>query len=399
MAMKDRNGNILDEERFFGPLYPYVVNDDVTDIDISGKALWVTDCSNQRSSISTVTLDDEFIEQFTKRVSNIVSQPFHKMNPVLEAETETLRITIVHEDVCQGKRCICIRKSLPRVRLSSDNVISSGYMSAETLDFLKKCVKAGMNMVFAGNPGVGKTECARFLSNYIPDDMRVITIEDTPEWHYSKMNPNSDCVEITVGKNLDYTKAIKTCMRLNPKWMILSEARSVEVLSLIEGFSTGVKGMTTLHTDDVRNVPDRILNMAAQKRDEERLLADIYTFVDIAVLIKRREIRNEQGQNEVRRYVDQVAVFTREGHENCIHMIVEDGKFYEDRVPVCLRKQFADIGISLGRDDEWGEVNNLLDRNREILQKEVKELMKNLAEQMTEAEKGGTYLGQREGVG
>jgi pilus assembly protein CpaF len=272
-------------------------------------------------------------------------------------------------------------------------------MTAETLDFLKNCVIAGMNMVFAGNPGVGKTECARFLSNYIPKDMRVITIEDTPEWHYSKMNPDSDCVEITVGKNLDYTKAIKTCMRLNPKWMILSEARSVEVLSLIEGFSTGVKGMTTLHTDDVRNVPDRILNMAAQKRDEDRLLADIYTFVDIAVLIKRKEVRNEHGLNEVKRYVDQVAFFSREGKDNLIHIIVEDGVFYSDRIPMSLKKIFNDRGIAMGEEGDWSEVSDLLDRNREILQKEVEEFMKNLAGQMSDSEKGGTYRGQREGVG
>ena len=49
--MKDRNGNILDEEKFFGPLYAYVVNDDVTDIDISGKSLWITDSSNQRNFV------------------------------------------------------------------------------------------------------------------------------------------------------------------------------------------------------------------------------------------------------------------------------------------------------------------------------------------------------------
>ena len=269
--MKDRIGNIIDEEKFFGPLYPFTSNDEVTDIDFSGEELWITDCNNTRTRISNIVLDEEFIEQFTKRVSNIVSQPFHKMNPVLEAETETLRITIVHESVCQGRRCICIRKSLPRVRINDENVISSGYMKTEVLELLKGCVKSGMNIVFAGNPGVGKTECARFFSNLIPAHEKVITIEDTPEWHYSKMNPGKDCVEMTVGKNMDYTKAIKTCMRLNPKWMILSEARSVEVLSLIEGFSTGVHGMTTIHTDDVRNIPDRILNMAAQKRDEDRL--------------------------------------------------------------------------------------------------------------------------------
>ena len=146
--MKDRCGNIVDEEKFFGPLYPYISNDDVTDIDFSGKELWITDCNNTRTRLSKVVLDNEFIEQFTKRVSNMVSQPFHKMSPILEAETETLRITIVHEDVCQGHRCICIRKSLPRVRLTDENVISSGYMKSEVFELLKGCVKAGMNIVF-----------------------------------------------------------------------------------------------------------------------------------------------------------------------------------------------------------------------------------------------------------
>ncbi|MCR4782707.1 MAG: CpaF/VirB11 family protein [Lachnospiraceae bacterium] len=392
--MKDRNGNIIDEAKFFGPLYSYVINDDITDIDYSGKELWVTDCNNIRTKIKSVVLDKEFIEQFTKRVSNIVSQPFHKMSPVLEAETDTLRITIVHEDVCQGKRCICIRKSLPRVRLNEENVISSGYMTTDVLKFLKDSVKIGLNMIFVGNPGVGKTECARFCSNYISGDKKVITIEDTPEWHYSKMNPGKDCVEITVGKNMDYTKAIKTCMRLNPKWMILSEARSTEVLSLIEGFSTGVNGMTTIHTDDVRNVPDRILNMAAQKRDEDRLLNDIYTFIDMAILIKRKEVRNKEGKIEVRRYIDQIALFSREGNENRISMILDGGNFSPEAIPESFKKRFLEAGLYNQRDTEWENVNNLLIRNKKLLMQEAEEL-----EREGKFVRGGTYLGQRNCVG
>ena len=401
--MKDRCGNIVDEEKFFGPLYPYISNDDVTDIDFSGKELWITDCNNTRTRLSKVVLDNEFIEQFTKRVSNMVSQPFHKMSPILEAETETLRITIVHEDVCQGHRCICIRKSLPRVRLTDENVISSGYMKSEVFELLKGCVKAGMNIVFAGNPGVGKTECARFFSNFITPEEKVITIEDTPEWHYSKMNPGKDCVEMTIGKNMDYTRAIKTCMRLNPKWMILSEARSVEVLSLIEGFSTGVHGMTTIHTDDVRNIPDRILNMAAQKRDENKLLNDIYTFVDVGVLIRRKEIRGEDGRIRIKRFVDQVCFYTRENGTNETHLVVEDGQLNAKAIPQSVRDKLKKCNVEVMEDTEWSKVESLLERNRRRLEEEaelqrkqeVSEYLIDMAKRFAEdSEEGGTYIGK-----
>ena len=211
-----------ESEDYFGPLYPYIMDRDITDIDFNGREIWLTNCKNERT-MGDVNLTSEFVDQFTKRISNAVSKPFHKMAPVLEAETDTLRITIVHESVCQGVRAFCIRKSLPTVRLTEESAIDTGYASREMIDFLKSCVRARLNMVFAGNPGVGKTECAKFFSQYIPAKDRVITIEDTPEWHYSSVNPGKDCIEFKISPSMDYTQAIKTSLRLNPTWMFLSE--------------------------------------------------------------------------------------------------------------------------------------------------------------------------------
>jgi len=366
LVMQDRKGLIIDEKQFFGPLYDLINDIDITDIDISGPIVWITLKTNERIK-TDIEITQEFSDQFAKRVSDMESMPFHRMSPVLEAETDTLRITIVHEDVCQGRRSICIRKSLRNVRLTEESVIRDKYMSEETLSFLKSCVFSGMNIVIAGNPGAGKTECARFLSKYIPDDQRVITIEDTPEWHYRMMKRNSDCVEIKVGKNMDYTKAIKTCMRLNPKWMMLSEARSIEVLSLMECFSTGVKGMTTIHTDDVRTIPDRILNMAAQKRDESRLLNDIYTFIDIGVLIRRKEFHTEDGNREIRRFVDQMAVFTREDGINRTTLILDDGEATGAKLPESILKRFKRSGQEYRLD----RVKDLIERNMELIKHEA----------------------------
>ena len=78
-----------------------------------------------------------------------------------------------------------------------------------------------------------------------------------------------------------FSDAIKSCLRMNPKWIMLSEARSKEVKYLLQSWSTGVRGMTTLHTDDVRNIPDRILNMLESRVDAERIDNDIYQALDV----------------------------------------------------------------------------------------------------------------------
>ncbi len=318
--------NVTEEEEFFGPLYPMVADDNVTDVDFNGSQVWITDASNNRLICRNLDLDSTFVEQLTSRVANGVSKPFNKQNPILEAETDCLRITIVHESVAPSGRCICIRKSLPYVRLSYDQMLAQNYCTKEVLDLLLSFVRDKKNIVVVGEPGSGKTELCKFLSGYIPIDERVITIEDTPEWHYSTIHPEHDAVELQVSSRMSYTDAIKTCLRLNPKWMMLSEARSKEVVYLIESLSTGVRGMTTLHASDVSTIPDRMLNMAGNERDGRRLENDIYTFVDVGILVRRGTVVTNRGQKEVRRYIDQICLFERTDGKNRITMLVDGGE-------------------------------------------------------------------------
>lgn len=323
--MENRINLDLEQEMFFGVLYPLVVEDAVTDIDFNGREVWVTDANNCRRLCEGFSLTEDFVEQFTQRVANGVSKPFNKQSPILEAETECLRITIVHESVALSGRCICIRKSLPYVRLTYDRIIAEKYCSEDVLELLVRCIENKMNMVIVGEPGSGKTELCKFLSGYIAGEDRVITIEDTPEWHYSSLHPDRDSVELQINAQMDYSAAIKTCLRLNPKWIMLSETRSKEIVHLIESFSTGVRGLTTLHAADVRNIPDRMLNMAGNERDAERFENDIYSFIDVGVLVCRRQQKDAFGNIAVRRFIDQVCFFTREHGVNACKMVVDGG--------------------------------------------------------------------------
>ena len=337
-------GGISITAEAFGPLYPYIADPFITDVDYNGKDLWIVTTDNRRCKIDCggEKITAAFLEQFCGRIANEVSRSFNQMETVLEAETDTLRITIVHESVAVSGRSFSIRKSLPAVRFSPERAVSERYCSSEMLQLLINCVLAKMNLVFCGEPAAGKTECAKFFSQFIPANEKVITIEDNPEWHYRQINPGKDCVELKINPRLDYAKAIKTCLRLNPNWMMLSEVRSREAKSLIECWSTGIKGFTTIHTDDVQKIPDRLLNMMENRLDAQRLVNDIYTFVDVGILLRKRE---NQESGKMQRYIDQICFFYRKGEDNRIALVAREGRLRSGTLPEEIRERFLQKGI------------------------------------------------------
>ena len=324
----------------FGPLLPFIQDPDVTDINFNGTDVWI---EHLRKGVqkTDIKLSDDFVNQFSVRVSNVVSEQINKYNPVLEAETPTLRISIIYPSATNTGYSISIRKTPPIVRMTEETIIENQYCPPEILHLLKNCVKANMNMMFCGTPGAGKTELLKFLTQYIPLYEKVMTIEDNLEIHYKDINPGANCVELKVDDEIfGYTNAIKAALRQNPTWVFLSEARSVEVKYLLECFSTGLHGMTTLHTDDARKVPDRIKNMMQDAYAASRLENDIYSFVNVSVLLRRKIV-----DNTVRRYVDQICFFDRVNGQNVTSLIAEDGNIVSLDLPENIKKKFlrADI--------------------------------------------------------
>ncbi len=306
----------------FGPLQDFVEDEMVTDINYDGKTVWIDDLEKGKYC-TFLSLDPLFINQFCTRISNVISRNFNKTDNILEAETETLRVSIIHESVTNNGTVISIRKTPTKCRLTKDLIRESGYCSDEVIDFLISCVQTHKNIVFCGLPGSGKTELLKFLTQFIPQEEKVITIEDNLEIHFCAINPSHHGVELKVDEdNLPHTKAIKASLRQNADWILLSEARSVEVKFLLEAFSTGLHGLTTLHTDDVRKIPDRILNMMKDNYAANRLENDIYTFLNVGVLITK----TIDDENKIQRRIDQIAIFKRVEKENICELIVEDGK-------------------------------------------------------------------------
>lgn len=327
-------------EEQFGILWKYLLEPDVTDVDYNGRELWITDLKKGRYRAKEV-LTEQFVSTFTHNISNCVNKQFNNANKVLEADTRELRISILHDSVATSGISICIRKSPCIVRSTIQRMRKEEYCPECVLHLLMNCVLAGMNFVFGGEPGAGKTECAKFFMQFIPKEERVITIEDSLEIHYREINPGADAVELRIAPGFTYTDAIKASLRQNPKWLMLSEARSVEVTSLLEQWSTGVSGFTTIHLDDVRKLPDRILNMMSDSRDAKRLENRIYRYVNVGIMI--RCVKLSDGR--IRRYMDQLCFYSREGQENRIYMIIEDGELVSEELPPEIMRRLRMAGI------------------------------------------------------
>lgn len=327
-------------EEQFGVFWKYIQNPAVTDIDYNGSALWITDLKQGRYRVEE-EITEQFLVSFTHNISNCVNKQFNNANKVLEADTKDLRISILHDSITASGISISIRKSPGIVRNTIRGMIENQFCPEKILHLLINCVLAKMNFVFGGEPGAGKTECAKFFMQFIPEEERVITVEDSYEIHYSDIKPEADAVELRVGRGFGYSDAIKASLRQNPKWLMLSEARSIEVTSLMEQWSTGVNGFTTIHLDDLRKLHDRILNMMDNVNDAARMENRIYNSVNIGVLIRR--VRDMDGG--IRRYMDQMCFYSREENENRVYMILEDGKIVSDVLPEEILKKLQKAGI------------------------------------------------------
>lgn len=271
-------------------------------------------------------LSDAFVDIFATRIANLANKNFNASEPLLEAETDELRISIIDSSVTNTKKSIAIRKSPAVRRLNENKMIKEGYADEKVIEFLQMAVKGHLSTIVVGDVGSGKTELIKYLTKFIPAYERTISIEDNFELRLSAINPQLDCVEIRVNNQFGYGMAIKSALRQLCKWCLMSEARSKEVINLLEAASTGCSIMTTIHADDVRKIPDRIINMMGLAGPEKK--NDVYNFFDLGI-----KISIDKQENKIHRQISQMCIFDRANDENQLIVIYEDGKWLTDEIP------------------------------------------------------------------
>ena len=339
------NKQELNEEQLrerFPELWKYVSPEDVTDIDYNCGNLWISKTNEATQAIKDERITEEYMRNVAKSMALFSGKSFNAKENRLCVDTESLRVTCVHESVSNGHISICLRKEVAELRFTMDEAIADGFCQRETFNMLINFVLYGINMTFCGVPGTGKTETLKNISGYIPREDKVISIEDVSEIHYALINPDHNCVEMKVGRD-GYERCIIDALRMNPQWILFGESLGKNAESLMECWSNGIYTMSTLHVNDARNIPDKIVNAMGIKQDTTRVINQVHNDVGIAVLLKKKT----EEQKRIKRYIDQICIYYRSQNENGTALVVEDGVLHKERVPKFMRNR---VEKELGRD-------------------------------------------------
>lgn len=301
------NENIFDKLDF-GPLKSLLENDDITDISYDNNGqIWIRSLTQGSVRVEVNGATPEFIEKLAFQCSNVMGTTFNNAKPFLDAESAELRLNFVHPSIATNGIAMVIRKTPAKIRLEKEKLLKEDYFTQDIHDILIKCVEGHCNIMVAGETGSGKTEFVKYLASHTKTNEKIITIEDTLELHLDKIFPQRDIVAMKTNNVASYTDVLVTCMRQNPKWILLSEVRSAEAVSAVRNsISSGHNILSTIHADKASAIPYRLYSLMETDLDVNQFLSTIYRYIQLGVHI-RAYYSKERGQ--FHREVDEVTEF------------------------------------------------------------------------------------------
>lgn len=301
------NENIFDKLDF-GPLRPLLDNDDITDISFDNNGqIWVRSLTQGSLRVEVQGLTPEFVEKLAFQCSNVMGTTFNNAKPFLDAESSELRLNFVHPSIATNGIAMVIRKTPAKIRLEKDKLLKDDYFTQDIHDILIKCVEGHCNIIVCGETGSGKTEFVKYLASHTRTSEKIITIEDTLELHLDRIFPQRDIVAMKTNNVASYTDVLVTCMRQNPKWILLSEVRSAEAVSAVRNsISSGHNILSTIHADKASAIPYRMYSLMETDLDVNQFLNTIYRYIQLGVHIKAYYSK-EKGK--FHREVDEVVEF------------------------------------------------------------------------------------------
>jgi pilus assembly protein CpaF len=257
--------DILDELTGFGPIQPLLEDEDISEVMVNGpKKVFIE--KKGKLTKSPVTFDDD------DHVMRVIDRIILPLGRRVDADTPTVdarlpdgsRVNAVIRPVSIDGPSITIRK-FKKDKLSIQQLIDFGSLNTQMAEFIRACVLAHLNIVISGGTGSGKTTLLNVLSSYIPEEERIITIEDAAELqlqqeHVLRMETKVANVD---GKGaVTIRDLVRNSLRMRPDRIVVGECRGGEALDMLQAMNTGHDGsLTTLHANSPRDAISRMETM------------------------------------------------------------------------------------------------------------------------------------------
>ncbi|MEO0563072.1 MAG: CpaF family protein [Chloroflexota bacterium] len=259
---------LMDDIMGFGAIQPLVQDRRFSEIMVNGPDVIFGEFKGKLEETEIVFDDDEHVLFTAQRIVRPLMRTLNRENPMVDARLpDGSRVHIVSKPSALNGTTITIRK-FPEKRLDSEDLIKFGSFTRQARDFLKACVVSRLNIVISGGTGSGKTTLLNVMSGFIPDDERIVTIEDAAELNLAQRHVVSLETAPPIPKSLggdgekgslEIRDLVKGSLRMRPDRLVIGECRGGEALDMLQAMNTGHDGsLTTVHSNNTRDAVSRL---------------------------------------------------------------------------------------------------------------------------------------------
>lgn len=286
---------ILDDLLGFGAIQPLVEDKSCSEIMVNGPEVIFAELKGKLLETAHMFDDDEHAMWTAQRIVRPIGRTLDRANPMVDARLpDGSRVHIVMVPSALQGTTMSIRK-FPEKRLDISDLVSYGSLTQDVADFLEACVKSRLNIVVSGGTGSGKTTLLNVLSGFIPNDERIVTIEDSAELQLHQRHVvRLETAPTMPGSNygaLTIRDLVRGSLRMRPDRIVVGECRSGEALDMLQAMNTGHDGsLTTVHSNNPRDCVARLETLCLMSGMDLPLIVirkQIVAAVDMIIQIAR----------------------------------------------------------------------------------------------------------------
>ena len=257
--------DILDELTGFGPIQPLLDDPDVSEVMVNGPKKVYIEKGGQLTKTPITFDDDDHVLRIIDRIILPLGRRVDADSPTVDARLpDGSRVNAVIRPVSIDGPCITIRK-FRKDKLSVQQLVDYGSLTNHMAEFIRACVIARLNIVISGGTGSGKTTLLNVLSSFIPENERVITIEDAAELQLQQdhiLRMETKVASVDGAGAVTIRDLVRNSLRMRPDRIVVGECRGGEALDMLQAMNTGHDGsLTTLHANTPRDALSRLETM------------------------------------------------------------------------------------------------------------------------------------------
>ena len=294
--------DLRDEMLGLGPIESLLKDPSITEIMVNGPKKVFIERMGKLQLSGVQFHDDAHVMNIIERILSPIGRHIDESTPLVDARLKDgSRVNIIIPPLALCGPCITIRKFAQKA-LSVENLISFGTLDRKMADFIKACIQARINILVSGGTGSGKTTTLNVLSSFIPENERIVTIEDAAELKLQQTHVvtlESRPANIEGSGQITIRDLVKNALRMRPDRIIVGEVRSGEALDMLQAMNTGHDGsLTTAHANTPRDALSRLETMVLMASFEMPVRA-IREQISSAIELILQQYRLKDGSRRI----------------------------------------------------------------------------------------------------